>query len=243
VRHAIGRKQRELVRAGKIDQRRVDTAFSATVVALEFDKHARRPESDQKLVQHFGGPWEIRNPKSETRRKPEVRSRKGAARGHGRISSFGVWISFGLRAAGFGLERSDYRSFLIPGQRHQSLRKLRQLVPAHNPFAFGRAQMRPGEQFTQVLITRSVFHQHRQHGTIFHRQFGAVNWPQPDFSRRAEKTRRAIDSHAIAQRQLRQPPFRRAYREPFRRGAPAQKAEGAAGVKFDVSRLAHESSQ
>ena len=68
-------------------------------------------------------------------------------------------------------------------KRDHPLRKFRQLIPAHCAFAFFAAQMRLGQQFTQIFVTRTAFDQDRHNAVVFHRQFGANDWTHVTFAR------------------------------------------------------------
>src|SRR5438128_9121556 len=59
---------------------------------------------------------------------------------------------------------------VVPKERYQPLRKLRQLLPFHCAFPFHiAAQMRLREQRTKIRVTERTCRQHRQHAAVFHR--------------------------------------------------------------------------
>lgn len=133
------------------------------------------------------------------------------------------------------LQRAHERPFVIAGQRHQTARELRQFIPAHFAFPFGRAQVSPRQHPAKVLVSRARFDQHRQHAAVFHRQFAADNAANPRFLRRGKKSRRTVNAIAVAQRHRRHLELRGDIRQLFRQGCCAQKTEGAAAVEFDVA--------
>ena len=55
-----------------------------------------------------------------------------------------------------------------PKERHQTFRELRQLIPTHCALSFFAAQMRLGQQLTQIFVTRAVLNQDRQNTAVFH---------------------------------------------------------------------------
>ena len=70
---------------------------------------------------------------------------------------------------------------------------------------------------------------------VFHRDLGADTGAQAGFEGGAEETRRTAEGVAVEERHRRQPVCERGLDERLGSGGTAQKAEGAAGVKFDVA--------
>ena len=86
------------------------------------------------------------------------------------------------------------------------------------------------EKFAKIFVAAAILHQHRQNNTVFHRQFGAKNWPNAVFARGYRETLRAVNTIAIEQRHRRHFQRSRGRGKMFRKRSSAQKTKSAAGM-------------
>ncbi len=84
-------------------------------------------------------------------------------------------------------------------KRDEAFSKFRQFVPADAAFALGISQMRACEQPAKIGITGAGLRQYGQNNAVFHGQFRADDGADAQFTSAGKKTRRAIDTVAVAQ--------------------------------------------
>ena len=189
---AVRRQDRQSIMRGKIDKLPVDPLFTAQEVPLNFNVNIFASERVDKKLGVVGG-----------------------IPGNARVSRAGDGV---LAIANF-LKRlfrrdakTNMRDACATQQCNQTLTKFRQLFPLHCAFSFFTAQMRLGQQLTQIFVTGAILDQDWQNGAVFHREFATDDRANVLFARSHGKPLPTVNAIAIEQRQRRHLQFGRGFR-------------------------------
>ena len=128
-----------------------------------------------------------------------------------------------------------HRALLVAGQRDQPCVLLVQFRPPHPPLPFGRAEVGRGQQAAEIPVALLGRDQQRHDAAVLHRHLRPHQRPQPALAPLLVKPHRPGHPVAVAQGQRGQLQARGRFGQLLGQRSPAQKAERAARVKFDVS--------
>ena len=134
---------------------------------------------------------------------------------------------------------SSRRSSGCRGEADQAAREFGEFLQRGRAFAFRRAQFHAGDQAAEVLVAFAGFGQQGIGASVGAGDFAADVGAHAGLLGGHVEARRAVDAVAVEQRHGGHVEAARSAGKLFRHAGAFEKAEGGAGVEFDVSALRH----